>query len=77
MMEPYIFLRKDLLNVFAKAPLPSQLHQSTECGPLKIPATETGEILGRTTFRTRPKSPKNPQQRPLKHYVTPEKEVSL
>ena len=28
----------------------------------KMPATENGEILGRTTFRTRPKSPKNPQQ---------------
>ena len=30
--------------------------------PLKMPATETGEMLGRTTFRTWPKSPKNPQQ---------------
>ena len=36
--------------------------QSTECCPLKMPATETGETLGRTTFRTWPKSPKNPQQ---------------
>ena len=41
---------------------PSQLHQSTECCPLEMPATETGEMLGRTTFRTWPKSPKNPQQ---------------
>ena len=32
------------------------------CCPLKMPATETGETLGRRTFRTRPKSPKNPQQ---------------
>ena len=29
---------------------------------LKMLATETGETLGRTTFRTQPKSPKNPQQ---------------
>ena len=42
--------------------LPSQLHQSTGCCPLKMPATETGEMLGRTTFRTWPKSPKNPEQ---------------
>ena len=42
--------------------LPNKLHQSTECCPLKIPATETGETSGRTTFRTRPKSPKSPQQ---------------
>ena len=42
--------------------LPSQLHQSTECCPLKMPTTETGETLGRTTFRTQPKSSKNPQQ---------------
>ena len=27
-----------------------------------LSATETGETLGRTTFRTWPKSPKNPQQ---------------
>ena len=27
-----------------------------------MPATETGEMSGRTTFRTRPKSLKNPQQ---------------
>ena len=44
--------------------LPNKLHQSTECYPglLKMPATETDETLGRTTFRTRPKSPKKPQQ---------------
>ena len=30
--------------------------------PLKMPATDTGKTLGRTTFRTRPKTPKNPQQ---------------
>ena len=30
--------------------------------PLKMPATETGKTSGRTTFRTRPKSLKNPQQ---------------
>ena len=35
---------------------------TTECCPLKMLATETGEMLGRTTFRTRPKNPKNPQQ---------------
>ena len=35
---------------------------STVCCPLKMPATETGEMLGKTTFRTRPRSPKNPQQ---------------
>ena len=29
---------------------------------LKMPATETGETLGRTIFRTQPKSLKNPQQ---------------
>ena len=40
-------------------PLPSKLHQSTECCPLKMPATETCETLGRKTFRTWPKSPKN------------------
>ena len=39
-------------------PLPSQLHQSTECCPLKMPATETGEMLGRTTLRTQPESEK-------------------
>ena len=33
----------------------------TAC-PLKMPATETGEMLERTTFRTQPKSLKNPQQ---------------
>ena len=34
----------------------------TECYscPLKMSATETGETLGRTTFRTWPKSPKTP-----------------
>ena len=46
-------------NVFAN-------DQSTECCPLKMPGTETGETLGTTTFRTRPKSPKNPQQ-PIGH----------
>ena len=35
--------------------------EGTECCFLKMPATETGETLGRTTFRTRPRSPKNPQ----------------
>ena len=30
--------------------------------PLKMPATETGETLGKTTVRTQPRSPKNPQQ---------------
>ena len=40
--------------------------QSTEYRPLKMLATETGEMLGRTIFRTWPKSPKNPQQ-PLAH----------
>ena len=30
--------------------------------PPKMPATETGETAGRTTFRTWPKSTKNPQQ---------------
>ena len=36
--------------------------QSSDSCPLKMLATETGETLGRTTFRTRPKSPKNPPQ---------------
>ena len=36
--------------------------QSCYSSPLKMPATETGETSGRSTFRTRPKSPKNPQQ---------------
>ena len=36
--------------------------QHSDSCPLKMPATEAGETLGRTTFRTRPKSKKNPQQ---------------
>ena len=32
-----------------------------------MPATETGETLGRSTFRTRPRSPKNPQQPSEEH----------
>ena len=35
--------------------------QCSDSCPLKILATETGETLGRTTFRTEPKNPKNPQ----------------
>ena len=38
-------------NVFAK----------THGRDLQMPATETGEMLRRTTFRTWPKSLKNPQ----------------
>ena len=48
-----------------KVVLPNVLPVSvagTLCCPLKMPATETGETLGRTTFRTQPKSLKNPQQ---------------
>ena len=46
---------------YSKDPHSSVL-QSTECCPLKMPATETVETSGRTTFRTQPKSPKNPPQ---------------
>ena len=36
--------------------------QSSDSCPLKMPATETGEMLGRKTLRRRPNSPENPQQ---------------
>ncbi|XP_072851383.2 coiled-coil domain-containing protein 170 isoform X1 [Pogona vitticeps] len=42
--------------------LGGQDKQTNICCPLKMPATETGETLGRTTFRTQPKNLKNPQQ---------------
>ena len=38
------------------------IFRNKKCGPRKMSATETGKTSGRTTFRTRPKSPKNPQQ---------------
>ena len=41
---------------------PTEHGQGSYSSPLKMPATETGKTSRRTTFRTRPKSPKNLQQ---------------
>ena len=57
-----VFWRLFFLTFWQSLWLASSEDSNLCSGPLKMPATETGETSGRTTFRTRPKSPKDPEQ---------------